>query len=143
MISYGNLQGKDGKELQNYEMCACCLGAGMLRKSDMHNGNSFMQQIFIKLLQCAGMVLGTRDAVVGETKAVPALDIPVPLEDMNVKGWCVLSYQGHMLKGACDGTLRTPGSETTFQDPKGLNPGIHYLFILLTNSAQVLLLLIG
>lgn len=79
VISYGNLQGRDGKELQNYEMCACCLGSGVLIKSGVHNGNSFIQQILMKLLQCAGMVLGMRDAAVGETKAVPAIkDVPVP-----------------------------------------------------------------
>lgn len=58
-----------------------------------------------------------------------------------------------MLNGVCDGALRIPGSEMTFQDPKHLNPDIHHLFILFTkeqlsyfafqiHSAQVFLLLI-
>lgn len=70
MISYEISREGMEKSHRVYEVCACCLGSGMFRKSDLYNGNSFMQQILVKCLQCACVVLGTGDTAVGETNTV-------------------------------------------------------------------------
>lgn len=56
-------RGRMEKSYRVYEMCGCHLGSDIIRKSDVYSGNSFMQQIFIEFLQCAGMMLVPGDTV--------------------------------------------------------------------------------
>lgn len=112
MISYGNLQGRDGKELHICEICACWLqfrffGLWYVKET------RYEQWKFIH----AVMVLGTGYRAMGEIDMVPHRDFCTMrgyeykrvLHDKRIRSIHA------MMQGAYDCTLGTPRSEVAFR----------------------------